>query len=187
MNGVLMIFNTKQQYEMVKVFFEALGRDFINTYDRGHNWTDEELFLLVHFQKRQEFKALGNENQTQQIHDDLKQFVIFQLGNLQVPLSDSNFQKLNHLIHLWLHEMYWYNSDLAVEINSGLITESIADEKLIERYYGELYSKIVSEAFNVAKIDLSSQCYEGSLTLDDVESAKINLSINMLSAKRFST
>jgi len=180
-----MLCNTNQQNEMVEGFVEAVGREFLDSFDRGHNWSDEELFLLIHFQKRQEFKALGVEDQIQQIHDDLRQFVIFQIGYVQVHLSDVQYQQLDRLINEWINEIYWYNSDLAGEINSGKITESIADERLIERYYRDLYRKVAATAFNTSKEELGNEYYEGSEIYNDLNLHMTNLYTNMLTAQRF--
>lgn len=180
-----MLCNTNQQNEMVEGFVEAVGREFLDSFDRGHNWSDEELFLLIHFQKRQELKALGVEDQVQQIHDDLRQFVIFQIGYVQVPLSDVQYQQLDGLINEWINQIYWYNSDLAGEINSGKITESIADERLIERYYRDLYYKVAATAFNTSKEELGDEYYKGSQIFNDLNLHMTNLYTNMLTAQRF--
>ena len=177
--------NTVQQHEMIQAFFDGVGREFIMTFDRGHNWSDEELYLLVHFQKRQEFKALGVEDQVQQIHDDLRQFVIFQLGYVQMPLSDAQYQQLDRLINDWINEIYWYNSDLAGEINSGKITESVADEWLVERYYRDLYYKIAAVAYDASKTELGGEYVEGSEQYENLNHHMTNLYVNMLHAKRF--
>jgi len=180
-----MLCNTNQQNEMVEGFVEALGREFIDSYDRGHNWSDEELFLLIHFQKRQEFKALGVEDQVQQIHDDLRQFVIFQIGYVQVPLSDVQYQQLDRLINEWINDIYRFNSDLAGEIDSGRITESIADKRLMERYYQDLYYKIAAPAFNTSKEELGDEYSEGTELYNNLNLHMTNLYTNMLTAQRF--
>lgn len=180
-----MLCNTNQQNEMIVEFVEAVGRAFLDTYDRGHNWSDEELFLLIHFQKRQEFKALDVEDQVQQIHTDLRQFVIFQLGYVQVPLSEAQYQQLDSLINQWINEMYWYNSDLAGEINKGEISESTADERLIERYYRDLYYQIAAPAFNGSKSELGNKYFDGSEEYNNLNLHMTNLYTNMLTAQRF--
>lgn len=172
---------------MVEGFIKALDRDFVSSYDRGHGWSDEELFLLVHFQKRQEFKELGVEDQVQQIHDDLRQLVIFQIGYVQASLSGSQYQQLDSLINKWINEMYWYNLDLAGGIKIGKISESTADEKLIEHYYRDLYFKIAAAAFNASKAELDHQYILGSEIYNNLNLHMTNLHTNMLTAQRFKT